>query len=397
MDDLRPGLGTLCTHAGREHLREQGAHVPLIDLASTYPMLDPDATERSYDALAAGAPSAEEPVYARLHNPTVAAYEAAVARLEGADDAVTFSSGMAALTAVLLAVRRTHSHVVGIRPLYGGTDHVLSETLLGLDVTWVDQAEVAGAITPRTGLVVCETPQNPTLGQVDIASVVAAAGDVPVLVDNTLATPILQQPLRHGAAFVVHSATKALGGHGDVLAGVVAARGDRARSVRQIRALTGAVLHPLAAYLLHRSLQTLELRVREAQRNAELIVERLVADPRVERVCYPGLDGSGLLGTQLAGGGSLLAFAPRGGAEVARRLLRHVRLITPAVSLGGVDSLIQQPAALTHRYVDAAARAAYGFDASLLRLSVGIESAADLLDDLDRALTAATREPALAA
>lgn len=392
MDDLRAGLGTLCAHAGREHLRVQGAHVPLIDLATTYPVLDPDAAERAYDDLAAGAPGAEEGVYARLHNPTVAGYESAVARLEGADDAVAFSSGMAALTAVLLAVRRTHSHVVGIRPLYGGTDHVLSQGLLGLDVSWVAQSEVADAITPETGLVICETPQNPTLGQVDIAAVAAAARDVPLLVDNTLATPILQQPLRHGAALVLHSATKALGGHGDVLAGIVAARADRARWVRQIRVLTGAVLHPMAAYLLHRSLQTLELRVIKAQQNAETIVGMLLEDERIERLYYPGLGNDPrpeLLGAQLAGGGALVSFAPRGGAAVARRLMQSLRLITPAVSLGGVDTLIQQPAALTHRCVDEAAREEHGVDASLLRLSVGVECATDLLADLDRGLDAA--------
>lgn len=385
-------LDTTCVHAGRERLRARGAHVPLIDLSTTYPMLDPDATERAYDDLAAGAPCAEEGVYARLHNPTVAAYERAIARLEGADDAVAFSSGMAALTAVLVAVRQTHSHVVGIRPLYGGSDHVLSRGLLGLDVSWVGQSEVADAITSETGLVIFETPQNPTLGQVDIAAVAAAAGDVPVLVDNTLATPILQQPLRHGATLVLHSATKALGGHGDVLAGIVAARADRARWVRQIRALTGGVLHPMAAYLLHRSLQTLQLRVRQAQQNAEAIVHALIQDERIERVYYPGLDTDprpDLLGTQLAGGGALLSFAPVGGAAVARRLMRSLQLITPAVSLGGVDTLIERPAALTHRCVDPTALEEHGVDAGLLRLAVGIECASDLIADLDRALNIA--------
>jgi cystathionine beta-lyase/cystathionine gamma-synthase len=400
MDDLNRGLGTLCTHAGREHLRGLGVHVPPIDLSTTYPMLDPDATERAYDDLAAGAPGAEEGVYARMHNPTVASYEAAVARLEGADDAVAFSSGMAALTAVLLAVRQTHSHVVGIRPLYGGTDHVLSRGLLGLDVSWVGQSEVADAITPETGLVICETPQNPTLGQVDIAAVAAAARDVPVLVDNTLATPVLQQPLRHGAALVLHSATKALGGHGDVLAGIVAARTGMARRVRQVRVLTGGVLHPMAAYLLHRSLQTLELRVLKAQENARAIVSALLEDERIERVYYPGLGNDPrpeLLGTQLAGAGALVSFAPVGGAAVARRLMQSLRVITPAVSLGGVDTLIQQPAALTHRYVDPIALEQHGVDASLLRLSVGVECPDDLIADLRGALDVSVEHAQLTA
>ena len=385
---------TRCVHAGRGHLAAIGAHVPPIDLSSTYPMVEPAETERAYDALAAGAPRSVEGVYARLYNPTVDAYETAIAELEGADEAVAFSSGMAALTACLLAVRQTHSHVVGVRPVYGGSDHLLSVGLLGLDVTWVSGSEVADAVRPDTGLILLETPQNPTLGQVDIAATVAAAGDVPVLVDNTFATPILQQPLRHGAALVLHSATKALGGHGDVLAGLVAANSYWARRVRQVRAATGSVLHPLAAYLLHRSLQTLELRVLRAQDNAELLFIELLRDPRVETVYYPGGGRDPrpeLLRSQLAGAGSVLGFVPVGGAPASARLLEAVRIITPAVSLGGVDSLIQQPAALTHRYVDPSARDAYGAHPALLRLSVGMEDAEDLLADLDQALEQATR------
>jgi methionine-gamma-lyase len=263
---------------------------------STFPAYPiPDLEARSkISTLAAAVARWCNPVYARL--PTVRRFEQALAELEGTEDCVAFASGMAALTATLLAACSGRRHVVAIPPLYGGSHHLLACELLGLEVTWVDPAGVARAVRADTGLVLLETPQNPTLGQVDIEEVVRAAGDVPVLVDNTFATPVLQNPARHGAALVLHSATKFLGGHGDVVAGAVATTGEWATRLRQVRILTGAVLHPLAAYLLHRSLPTLPMRVREAQRNAEAIVEHLIHHPAVTRVLYPRADGHKLHG-----------------------------------------------------------------------------------------------------
>ncbi len=374
-------LETTAVHAGRQDFVGLGVHAPPIDLSSTYPLPDLDEAVAAFDELAAGEARAGSPVYARLFNPTVRRLELGLAELERTEDCVSFGSGMAALTACLLAACGERRHVVALRPLYGGTDHLLACGPLGIDVTWADAGGVAAAIRPETGLVLLETPQNPTLGLVDIEEVVEAANGVPVLVDNTFATPILQNPSRHGAALTMHSATKFLGGHGDVVAGAVACDAAWAARLRQVRILTGALLHPMAAYLLHRSLPTLPFRVREAQERAGVLASSLRDHPAIERVLYPRADG-----VQLRGPGAVLAFEVVGGREGAATVMKSVRLITPAVSLGSTDSLIQYPAGLTHRLVDPAAREAMGVTDGLLRLSVGLEGVQDLWDDLSGAL-----------
>src|SRR5690606_13310038 len=233
-------FSTRAVHAGRADLPALGVHALPLDLSTTYPFTDLDAATHSLDALVQGQAEAPNAVYARLHNPTVARFEDALAALEEAEAAVAFGSGMAALTAVLLAAKQDGGHVVGVRPLYGTSDHLVSSGLLGLDVTWTSADAVGEAIRPETSLVIIETPANPTLALVDIEAVVAQAGDVPVLVDSTFATPVLQRPLAHGATFALHSATKFLGGHGDVIAGVVATTEEWARRLRQVRVATGA-------------------------------------------------------------------------------------------------------------------------------------------------------------
>jgi len=388
---------TLAVRSGRDDLAGLGVHVPPIDLSTTYPFSDLDQATASYDSMAAGGAPMGSAIYARLHNPTVARFEEALAALEGADEAVAFSSGMATMTAVLLAVKERGRHVVAVRPLYGGTDHLLQSGLLGHEVTYARPDGIAGALRTDTALVIMETPGNPTLDLVDIAAVVRQAGAVPVLVDSTFATPVLQQPIAQGATFVLHSATKFLGGHGDVIAGIVATSSGWAVKVRQVRVITGALLHPLAGYLLHRGLQTLPVRVRAQQAGAQQIAERLLEHPNVTSVCYPGLPGAdplGLLGRQQLGPGSLLSFRVRGGHEGARRVLNALRLVTRAVSLGSVDTLIEHPAGLTHRIVDPEAKAQSGISEDLLRLSVGLEDPADLLADLSQALDAAVDAPA---
>ncbi len=382
-------IETSAVHGGRADLAGLGVHAPPLDLSTTYPLTDLDGARASIDALASGAPPLGNPVYARLHNPTVARFESALADLEGADAAVAFASGMAAVTASLLAVRERGAHLVCVRPLYGGTDHLLASGLLGFDVTWCDAEDIASAVRADTALVMVETPANPTLALVDIEAVVQAAGEVPVLVDSTFATPVLQRPLMHGAAFVLHSATKFLGGHGDVVGGVVATSETWAARLRQVRIATGAILHPLAGYLLHRGLQTLPLRVRAAQDGAKVLAERLLAHPAVASVRYPGLPGGdplGVIGSQMSGPGSLIAFEVEGGADAASRVLGTLGVITPAVSLGSTDTLIQHPVSLTHRIVDDAACAAHGISPGLLRLSVGLEHPDDLWADLCQAL-----------
>lgn len=381
------GDHTTAVHAGRLDLAELGVHAPPLDLSSTYPLGDVDLAGDSYESMAGGGrPTEGGPVYARLWNPTVARFESALATLEGTSESVAFASGMAALTAVLLACATSGKrHVVALRPLYGGTDHVLVTGLLGTEVSWATPDTVAAAIRPDTALVIFETPANPTLELVDISAVVAQAGDVPVLVDSTFATPVLQRPAQHGAALVMHSATKFLGGHGDVVGGVVACDEEWAVRLRAVRALTGALLHPLAAYLLLRGLPTLPIRVEAQQRTATEVAAWLADHPAVHAVHHPsrpGADPLELLGKQQSGPGSLLAFDVRGDGAAARSVASSTRLITHAVSLGGIDSLIQHPASLTHRPVEASAKP----HESLLRLSVGLEDAEDLIADLEQAL-----------
>ena len=388
-----PRPRTRAVHAGREDLADLGAHVPPIDLSSTYPLRDLDRATESLDAMAHGeAPRHGEAVYARLHNPTVARFEAALAALEECEESVAFASGMAALTAVLMACRERGSEIVAVRPLYGGSDHLLASGMLGLTVRWATAETIAEHLTDDTALVIVETPANPTLDLVDLDAVAAAAGDVPVIVDNTFATPVLQQPRRHGAALVLHSATKFLGGHGDVVAGVVATDAEWAGRLRAVRVATGALLHPLGAYLLHRGLPTLPLRVEAAQASATTLAARLVEHPAVQTVRHPSLAGqdrAGLLGRQMQGPGSLIAFDVLGGHAAASRVLRETACFTPAVSLGSVDSLIQHPAGLTHHVVDPSARAANGIGEGTLRIAVGLEDVEDLWEDLDGALRVA--------
>ncbi|MFE3179464.1 trans-sulfuration enzyme family protein [Streptomyces violascens] len=366
-------VDTLAVHAGREDLAALGLHAPPIDLSTTYPSYDSRGEAARIDAFAATGEAPEgPPVYGRLGNPTVARFEAALARLEDTEAAVAFASGMAALSAVLLAQHATGlRHVVAVRPLYGCSDHLLTAGLLGSEVTWTDPAGVADAIRPDTALVMVESPANPTLAEVDLEALAEACGTVPLLVDNTFATPVLQRPAHSGARLVLHSATKYLGGHGDVLGGVVACDEAFARRLRQIRFATGGILHPLAGYLLLRGLATLPVRVRAASATAAELVARLAADPRVLRVHYPKV------------GGAMVAFET---LTDPHDVIARVRLITPAVSLGSVDSLIQHPASISHRIVPEDDRASSGVSDRLLRMSVGLEDVEDLWRDIDRAL-----------
>ena len=377
-------------HAGMDGLTESGVHVPGIDLSTTNPLSGVEAGGDSYENLASGGTPepGDSAVYQRLWQPGTARFESALTALERAEGTVAFATGMAALSATLIAtVTAGKPHIVALRPLYGGTDHVLASGLLGTTVTWTDLAGVAAAIRSDTGLVVVETPANPTLELTDIRAVSAAAGAVPVLVDNTFATPILQRPIESGATLVLHSATKFLGGHGDAMGGTISGPHEWMVRLRQVRALTGGLLQPFNAYLLHRGLRTLPIRVRAQQETAGVIAARLNEHPALTRVLYPGLPGQdpqGLIGRQSAGAGSLIAL-DLGSFTAAVRFTEALRLITHAVSLGGVDSLVQHPASLTHRPVAAEARPGGG----IVRLSIGLEHVDDLLDDILTALLVA--------
>lgn len=392
---MTQSFSTRAVHAGRADFTDLGVHAPPLDLSSTYPTPDLAAAAASYDALASGEAPRGSAVYSRLFNPTTDRAERALAELEGAEDAAAFASGMAAVAAVLMDARQRGTHIVAVRPLYGGTDHLLNSGTFNLDVSWVQASEIAAAIRPDTALVYIETPANPTLDLVDIADVVRQAGRVPVCVDSTFATPVLQRPIEHGATLVLHSATKFLGGHGDILAGIVAGAHEHIARLKHLRAITGGVLHPLASYLLHRGLPTLELRVLRMQQTADILAARLAESAHVKQVFYPGLPGQdprGLIGRQMSGPGSILAFTlVEDTAEAMQRLVSKLTLITPAVSLGSTDTLIQPPAALTHRIVDAGAQAASHITPGLARLSVGLESADDLWKDLAQALGSVAR------
>ncbi len=399
---IEPYFATRAVHAGREDFAALGVHAPPLDLSSTYPTPDLDAAARSFDSLVMGDEPQGSFVYQRLFNPTTDRFERGLAALERAEDAAAFGSGMAALTATLLAAKSRGTHVVAVRPMYGTADHLLTSGLLGMTVTWTTQDAVGAAMQADTGLVIIETPANPTLALVDIAHVVRQAGAVPVLVDSTFATPVLQRPLEQGAALVIHSATKFLGGHGDVLAGVVAGSHALVREIKHVRAATGGLLHPMGSYLLHRGLPTLAVRVERAQATAGVLARQLVGDDRIGEVHYPSLPGQdprGLLGTQMHGAGSVLSFElANGDPDMLRAFVAALRLITPAVSLGSTDTLIQPPALLTHRVVEEGARRAAGIASGLLRLSVGLEDPRDLWRDIQQALEVVTtrgfREPA---
>ena len=389
-------LPSVAVHAGRTDLTDLGVHAVPIDLSTTAPLPDVSEARDILDGLIEGRPlpHGASTIYRRAWNPTVARFEQAVAALEGHVpggtpldvEGVAFASGMAATHAVILSrVAAGFPHVIAVRPLYGGTDAILETGLLGTTVTYAAPHEIGDHVTDRTGLVVLETPSNPTLELHDIADIVRQAGDVPVMIDNTFASPVLQQPLRHGATYSVHSATKYLGGHGDAMGGIVVASPEAAQSLRPIRTIVGGVMDPFTAYLMLRGIGTLLVRVREQQRSAGEIARWLTEQPAVARVFYPGLPGAdpdGLIGRQMYGPGAMLAFEMAGGFGAAEKACRGLRLITHAVSLGGIDTLIEHPASLTHRVVTESAQP----HEALLRISVGLEDPADLIADLSRAL-----------
>lgn len=383
------GWDTTAVHAGREDLAALGVHALPLDMSTTAPLASVGSGGEAYELMATGGVPApgQTTVYQRLWNPTVARFESGVSALEGAPEAVSFATGMAALAAVLLAaVADGKPHVVAVRPLYGGSDHVLATGLLGTQVTFVRPGGVRAALRPDTGLVIAETPANPDLRLLDIKALVAEADGVPVVIDNTFATPVLQRPLEIGVSLVLHSATKFLGGHGDAMGGVVATDPGWAARLRQIRAITGGLLTPWPAYLLHRGLATLPVRVRAQQENAHKVAAALQSHEAVTRVLYPGLpecDPLGLVGTQMSGPGSLMSFEVDT-ADHAEAIPAHVSLMTHAVSLGGVDTLIQHPAGLTHRPVAAEAKP----HATMLRVSIGLENPEDILADLVQAIEA---------
>ena len=384
---------TLAVHGGRDEFKKLGVHAAPLDRSTTYPVPDTKEGILSLDGLAEGRLDVPNPIYARLQNPTVDRFEKAFSELERAEASVSFASGMAAVSACMLAVKDHGNHIVAVRPVYGTSDHLLASGLLGFETTFTPPQRILEAIRPETALIFIETPANPTLQLVDIADVVQQAGNIPVVVDSTFATPILQRPLEQGVAMVLHSATKYIGGHGDVMAGIVATSEGWARKLRQVRLMTGGILAPDVAYLAHRGLQTLHIRVERAQENAKIVAEYLSKHKNVSRVYFPGMMGDEqdqIMRKQMSGPGTMMAFDVKGGFEAASAVMQGTKMITPAVSLGSVDSLIQHPAGLTHRVVNPDAKKEMGIHDEMLRLSVGIENVDDIISDLEQALDSAS-------
>jgi methionine-gamma-lyase len=335
-------------------------------------------------------------VYSRYGNPTVGEVERLLADLEGAERAVAFGSGMAAISTLLATLAGAGERIAAQRGLYGGSVELMEKVLpgFGIDVDWLSFEDLQKLTAERLAgckLLYLETPINPTLRLVDLAAVARTAREagVTTIVDSTFATPILQRPIEHGIDVVVHSATKYLGGHGDLIGGVAAGPTDLMGRVSSRRRLLGGTLDPFPAFLLYRGMRTLVVRMEAHCAGAEEVARELVADPRVDVVHYPGLEDHPdhvLACRQMDGFGGMVAFEVAGGAEAAERVHDRLKLIVRAGSLGGVESLVSIPARMSHRHLDEATRAATGVKTNLVRLSIGLEAPEDLLADLDQAL-----------
>ena len=335
--------------------------------------------------------------YGRYGNPTLSAAERKLAALDNGDDAVLFSSGMAAITSLLLASLPTGAHVVMTDQCYRRTRQFCQTYLkrLGIEVTSVPMSDydaLEAAIQPgRTRFILSESPTNPYLRVADLTRI-ADLGEryhVRTMIDATFATPINQRPLEWGIDLVVHSATKYLGGHNDLLAGVVVGRGSFIQAMREARGIFGAVVDPQNGFLLERGLKTLALRVRQQNTTAQTIAEHLERHPKIERVWYPGLASHpdhAIATAQMSGFGGVVSFEVKGDLRDTGRFIDAMRIPYIAPSLGGVESLIEQPAIISYHDKSPEERAEVGIKDNLVRFSAGIEDAEDLLDDLDQAL-----------
>ncbi len=378
------GLGTLAIHAGQSPDPSTGAVMTPIYATSTYAQASP-GVHQGFE-------------YSRSHNPTRFAYERCVAGLEGGSRGYAFASGLAA-SSTILELLDSGSHVVAMDDLYGGSYRLFERVRrrsAALDFSFVDltdPAAFAAAIRPNTKMVWVETPTNPMLKIVDLQAISAIAKrhGLLMVVDNTFASPMLQRPLEHGADLVMHSATKYLNGHSDMVGGMVVV-GDNVELAEQMTFLqnaVGGVQGPFDSFLALRGLKTLHLRMRAHCENAQALAEFLQTHPAIERVIYPGLKSHpqhALAQRQMDGFGGIISICIKGGFEAAKRFCERTELFTLAESLGGVESLVNHPAVMTHASVPAERRAELGITDNLVRLSVGVESPVDLRVDLEGAL-----------
>lgn len=392
--DRPAGFATLAIHHGHDPMATEGALTPPLHLTSTF----------VFDSAETGAAifSGQQPghFYSRISNPTLDLLERRVAELEGAEAGLALASGMGAISAVLWTFLSPGDEIVTDKTLYGCTFSFMRHGLakFGITVTHADltdSAAVRAAMSPKTRIVYFETPANPNMRLVDIAAVAAIAktAGAMVVVDNTYATPVLTRPVALGADIVVHSATKYMGGHGDLVGGIAVGRGDLIQQVRLVgmKDMTGAVMAPFNAMLVLRGLKTLKLRMERHCQSAMDVARMLESHPAVGAVHYPGLPSfkqHELAARQMPGFGAMIAFELNGGRAAGAAMMNRLALIRRAVSLGDCESLIQHPASMTHSTYTPEERAAHGISEGLIRLSVGLEEVEDILADLDQALQA---------
>ncbi len=388
MKEKKCGIGTMAIHGGSEKNPYGALSIPVYQ-TSTFVF---DSAEQGGKRFAL-----EESgyIYTRLGNPTTTVLEEKIAKLEGGEAAVATSSGIGAISSTLWTVLKAGDHVITDTTLYGCTFALMSHglTKFGVEVTFVDTSnleEVKKAMKDNTRVVYLETPANPNLKIVDIEGISKLAHTNPntlVIIDNTFATPYLQKPLSLGVDVVVHSATKYLNGHGDVIAGIVITKKELADQIRLVglKDMTGAVLGPQEAYYIIRGMKTFEVRMERHCKNAEKIVEFLKTVEKIEKIYYPGLEehkGHEIAKKQMKAFGGMISFELKGGYEAGKKLLNNLSLCSLAVSLGDTETLIQHPASMTHSPYTKEERLAAHITDGLVRISVGLENVEDIIEDL---------------
>jgi methionine-gamma-lyase len=400
MNTREMGLESKLVHAGIRR-DVHGSVVPPIYQTSTFQF------ENAQNGADRFSKKVEGYIYTRIGNPTINALEDCVAELDGGVGAVATSSGMGAVMTTYMALLGQGDHIVSTASVYGPSRILMEKhfSRFGVESTYVDTSDlenVRRAMRKNTKLVYIETPSNPMMQITDIRATADLAHDAGALlvVDSTFASPVLQQPLGLGADVVLHSVTKFINGHADVVGGVLIALDKAVLSrLREIMVTAGCSMDPHQAFLVHRGLKTLSLRVARAQKNAEVVANWLESRPEISWVRYAGLPSHPqyeLAKQQMRGPGSMISFEMKGGLDVGRRLMDGVKLAALAVSLGGVETLIEHPASMTHAGVPRKEREASGITDGLVRLSVGIEHVEDLVADLRQAIEGATRAPVAA-
>lgn len=386
------GFATRAIHLGYDPSLHDGSLTPPLHLTSTFAF---DTVEQGAAIFAGQAPGY---IYSRISNPTLDLLERRAADLEGAEAGLALASGMGAITAVLWTFLSPGDEIVTDTTLYGCTFSFMRHGLAkwGVTITHADLTDLVAvkkAIGPRTRIVYFETPANPNMRLVDIAAVstIAHVAGAMVVVDNTYATPVLTRPVELGADIVVHSATKYMGGHGDLVGGMAVGRSEDIAQVRVVgmKDMTGAVMAPFNAMLVLRGLKTLKLRMQKHCESAMVVARALADHPAVSVVHYPGLENfpqHELAARQMPGFGAMIAFELKGGLSSGIAMMNRLQLIRRAVSLGDAESLIQHPASMTHSTYTPEERAAHGIPEGLIRLSVGLEEVQDILADLRQAL-----------